>query len=167
MERLKNFRVLMGGGASKEQLTDEEYLDYLEGSNSLCGRLWANLNANQDQDQESAGSIFSISDLFESILDAEEEDRDVLRERTEGSSARESSESSTTTAEPSIDDPLLFFSEFVADDVLSSTFIIDEDPDFSQDQFFDLDDSGDYGRRIIIQDHLRMTIGECTTNPCA
>lgn len=156
MDRVRNFRVLMGGGgAEKEQLTDEEYLDYLTASTSLCGRLWANLN----QEEETTESTFSISDMFESILDAE--DGDALLEENQGSSADESSSTSSN-----VEEPQLVFSDF-ADEVLSSTFIIDEDPDFSQDQFFDLDDSGDYGRRIIIQDHLRMTLGQCTTNPCA
>lgn len=163
MERLRNFRALMGEGP-KDQLTDEEYVEYLANSNSFCGRLWANLNSDDNgEDDPSLTSLFSMcSGEYESLTDV----TDDLNESTTASAAN----TSTTVSVSSIDDLQFNDTDFGDIDILSSTFIIDEDMSaFSQDEFFDLLDSGDddYEKKVIIEDHVQMAKLRPTTNPSA
>lgn len=127
-------------GDQKEQLTDEEYDEYLKQSSSLCGRLWANLNSAEGE-EESEGSLLSISELYESLTGEEQEE--------------------------AAEDQPFSGSE---DDILSSTFIIEDDTDFSaafsREEFFDLiEDFGDGG--IVLEERIKMAVSRPTTSPCA
>lgn len=135
LDRLRSFRLLMGD--QKEQLTDEEYDEYLRQSSSLCGRLWANLNSGEE---ESEASLSSISELYESLT---EEELEAVEDQP--------------------------FSDST-DDILSSTFIVEEDADFSttfsREEFFDLmEDFGDGG--IVLEERIRVAVSRPTTSPCA
>lgn len=137
LDRLRDFRQLMGGTREQFQnMSDEEYLQYLEQSESLCGRLWANLNADDGEDPE----ILSVSDIYESLaVDEEEGQRD---------------ERSFSFCE--VDGP-----EFT-DEILSSTFIIDDDP-----EFFDVFDvlANDFSRIVFLEESKALR--KPTTSPCA
>lgn len=128
----------------KEQLSDEEYAEYLAQSESFCGRLWANLNAQADCTTDT--SEFSISELYESF--AEEEEHEELERVTTAEDHRLSVE---------FTDPVL----------LSSTIIVGEDTEV---EFFDFsDEDGDFGRRStgVLAEQLKSSRTTPTTNPCA
>lgn len=144
-------------GDSKDQLTDDEYAEYLAQSDSLCGRLWTNLNL--DQDQDTTVSVFSLSELNDSFVEAATRD-----------TSTSSSLSTFSTVVAALEDHP--FAD-LNDEILSSTFIIEEDPDFSagwsRNEFFDLleDDGGGLGRRDIMEQCNRLAVGKAMTNPCA
>lgn len=152
LDRLRTFRALMGD--QKEHLTDEEYGHYLAQSSSLCGRLWANINGEAD-DQESAGSILSAIELFESVAG-----------ETTGVEAEE--EASSTSFYSHLEEHPFF--EF-PEEIHSSTFIVEDSADFlealSHDEFHDLFEEGDFGHRIILEDRARLAVRKPTTSPCA
>lgn len=165
LDRLRHFRGLMGD--PKEHLTEDEYEEYLVQSESLCGRLWANLNA---EDQESAGSIFSVSEMFESLAEEEEQIQTWHRDTSSSNSSLSTFTTVVGATAPSLEDHS--FADF-ADEILSSTFIIEEDPDFSvglsREEFFDLFDENEGGRRlrVIMEDRKRMAFEKPMTSPCA
>lgn len=131
-------------GDTKDHMTDEEYGEYLKQSQSFSGRLWANLDSREEMDLDDSGaSTWSISDLYES------------------------SEPSTSTR---MDDRPI--PEFSHDDMLSSTFIIDDTElaaSLSRDESWD--DTWDYGEealiQLIIRDNGAQALGKPMTNPCA
>lgn len=184
----------MGSGQSREkqQLTDEEYLDYLTASRTFCGRLWANMirgsSSNEEgEEEETSTSMFSITELYKSLLELDENALDEVEEEEEEppeqreplqeeesfgnlSSFSSISLGSVGTGPFELDEDHHFsFSEF-EDDLLSSTFIIEEDPDFlalSRDEFFDPLDEREFRRRVIIQDLVLISLGSWMTNPSA
>lgn len=129
----------------KDQLTDDEYAEYLAKSNSFCGRLWANMNTTTTEGED---SLASISELYESLTTGDEEEHQQ----------QQPSQDSNTSLD---DDQFALFT----DEILSSTFII-SDPD---EEFFDLFEEDVRldltRRRVILEDRIRMAAP--TTNPCA
>lgn len=150
----------MGGGGEddpKQQMTDEEYGEYLKQSDSFCGRLWANLDSREGVDLDDSGaSTWSIGDLCDSYLQEDLDDP--------------GSPYPSTSSSGHMDDPPF------PEDLLSSTFIIDDaelaaglstDDDFTED----MEDSTDYGEealvKLIIKDNGARALQRPMTNPCA
>lgn len=158
IDRVRTFRALMGNigsGDPRDKMTDEEYGEYLEHSETFHGRLWANYDSQESLEfDDSEASTWSIGDLYESYLCDELEDP--------GSPIPSTSRDNQ---------PVHGFAE----DALSSTFIIDDPElmtDLSQDEYFDMmEDSMDYGEealiQLIVKDTGIVALEKPVTNPCA